>query len=118
MCFSEKSDPIACWSLCRLKPKVKHAEGHEIPLTSSIEKHVGKPLFDRSSRSINGQVVCLAEPEAYYLFRITDWKLKTPFNEYEFDIDHVCPLDVRNTLKRSDFSSSQEFDPERHVQRR
>ena len=123
--FSDKSDPMARWSLCLLKPEVKHAEGNEITLTGSIEKHVRKPLFHRSSRRINGQVVHFAEPEAYYLFRITDWKLKTPFNEYEFDIDHAFPLHVRHTLKRSDFSSSPEFDPQqpgfdpaRYLQRR
>ncbi len=125
--FSEKSDPMARWSLCHLKSEVLHAAGNEITVTGSIEKRVPKaarqPSIDRS----NGQTAAFAEPEAHLLFWITDWKLKTPFHEYHLDSDTDItlpfPLKTRNTLRRDDFLSSQDFDPRqpgfdpaRHVQ--
>jgi hypothetical protein len=113
--FSEKSDPMARWSLCYLKSEVADAADNKFAITGTIEKHVRKPLFYRTTRRVKGVTYTSAEPEAYLLFRITDWKLKTPFNEYYFgpgiDIAEPFPLTVRHTLRRDDFTTSADFDP-------
>jgi len=114
--FSEKSDPMARWSLCHLKPEVMQAKDNEITITGTIEKHVRKPLFYRTNhRRKDGTAYVTVAPEAHLLFRITDWKLKTPFNEYHFgpdiDLAKPFPLKVRHTLRREDFTSSADFDP-------
>lgn len=125
--FSEKSDPMARWSLCHLKSEVLHAAGNVITVTGSIERRVPEAARQPSVHRSNGQTAAFADPEAHLLFRITDWKLKAPFHEYHLDSDTDItlpfPLKVRHTLRRDDFSSSQYFDPQqpgfdpaRHVQ--
>lgn len=125
--FSEKSDPMARWSLCHLKSEVLHAPGNEITVTGSIEKRVPKASPQRPIHLSNGQTAEFAAPEAHLLFRIVGWKLKAPFNEYHIDSDtditRPFPLKTRHTLRRDDFSSTQDFDPRqpgfdpaRHVQ--
>ncbi len=125
--FSETSDPMARWSLCHLKSEVLHAAGNKITVTGSIEKHVPKAARKPPVHLSNGQTAEFADPAAHLLFRITDWKLKAPFHEYHLDSDtditQPFPLKVRHTLRRDDFSSSQDFDPgqpgfdpARHVQ--
>ncbi len=125
--FSEKSDPMARWSLCHLKSEVLHAAGNEITVTGSIEKRVPKAPRQPPVHLSNGQTAEFADPEAHLLFRITGWKLKAPFHEYhvgfDTDITRPFPLKTRHTLRRDDFTSSREFDPRqpafdpaRHVQ--
>lgn len=113
--FSDNSDPMARWSLCHLKSEVMDAAGNQITITGTIEKRVPKPRHYKTTRVINGQTHGTLEPQAHLLFKITDWKLKAPFYEYEFNsntnIAEPFPLKTRHELRRDDFSSSADFDP-------
>ncbi|MDB6006865.1 MAG: hypothetical protein JWR15_3852 [Prosthecobacter sp.] len=109
--FSDSSDPMARWSLCHLKSEVIHAAGNQITVTGTVEKRVPKPEHYETHRQVNGQTVITLEPEAHLLFKITGWKLKTPFNMYHWALEGAFPLERRDTLRRDDFSSSEDFDP-------
>lgn len=110
--FSEQSDPMARWSLCHLRWEVAYGKGNEITMTGMIEKHVPKPLRKKPVRLSNGETTVFAEPEDCYIFKITGWKLKAPFRMCHYDIDGTLPATTRHTLRRDDFTSSTDFDPQ------
>lgn len=102
--LSDHSASAARWSLCHLRPEIVDVPENHIVVTGILE--------DRTvTRGVAGKG---AQPETLKVFRMTDWKLRAPFSRAVVDLSDITKTpnhEEGSTLERSDFTSSELFNP-------